>query len=157
MYGVVKHWSRALLAAYSFGSASGIRLGHESGSVRKKSKWPSPRSGMVGETLTQEELQAFEREYADPVFRMKVVGWRGSEDAAGPVVRERLVALRHEAELKEGRSLTWEQAGKAPRASTSWGDRLFATLVIVVLGLVVLGGTAFLIEGIKILIHWLTP
>lgn len=114
------------------------------------------RWSFLSESLSEEELQAFEREYADPMVRMQVVGWRGSEDAAGLVGRERLVALRQEAELKAGRSLSWERAGKAASATASWGDRLFAALVVVVLALVVLGGIAFFVQGIRTLIHWLT-
>lgn len=114
------------------------------------------RWSYLSESPRPEELRAFEREYADPVFRMKVLGWRGAEDAAGDVARRRLAALRSEAEQAAGRSLSWERAGEVSGAPMTWGERLFATLLVIGLGLVVFGGVAFFIQGVKVVIRWLS-
>lgn len=114
------------------------------------------RWSFLSESLSEPELRAFVREYEDPVHRMKVLGWRGAEDAAGEVARERLAALRAEAERTAGRSLSWEQAAEMPNVRTTWGDRLIGTLFALVVGLVILGGIAFFVEGVRIVVHWLT-
>jgi hypothetical protein len=113
------------------------------------------RWSFLSESRDYEELRAFEREYADPVDRMRAVGWRGPEDAAGELARERLAALRAEAERKVGRPVPWERAAQL-QTDTTWGDRVFAVVAILVLGLVVLGGISFLIEGIRTVVHWLS-
>ena len=113
------------------------------------------RWSFLSESRDREELRAFEREYADHVARMRAVGWRGPEDAAGELARERLAALRAEAERRVGRPISWERAAEV-HTDTTWGDRIFAVVASLVLGLVVLGGISFLIEGIRTVIHWLT-
>ncbi len=111
------------------------------------------RWSFLSETRDPTELRAFEREYPDPVHRMRAVGWRGPEDAAGDSVRHRLAALREEAESKAGHPVSWERVATEATPST-WGDRLIAVLAMLVLGLVLLGGVAFLIEGIETVVAW---
>lgn len=57
---------------------------------------------VLSDSRDPEELRTFEREYPDPVHRMRAIGWRGPEDAAGEAVRVRLAALREEAEAAAG-------------------------------------------------------
>jgi hypothetical protein len=112
------------------------------------------RWSFLSETRDSAELRAFEREYPDPIRRMRAVGWRGAEDVAGDSVRDRLGALREEAEMKAGHPVSWERVA-TERTPSSWGERLFALLAMLVFGLVLLGGVAFLIEGIKTVVAWL--
>jgi hypothetical protein len=78
----------------------------------------------LSQSVKAEELRASEREFADPVHRMRAIGWRGPEGAAGEVAKQRLAALRAEAE-KVGRPISWKRPTGVHTAST-WGGRLFA-------------------------------
>lgn len=50
------------------------------------------RWSFLSQSVNPEELRAFEREFADPVHRMRAIGWSGPEGAAGEVAQQRLAA-----------------------------------------------------------------
>ena len=56
------------------------------------------------------EVAAFERDYPNLEKRMWALRWRGPEDACGPDVASRLLALRTEAETTLGRSVAWQRS-----------------------------------------------
>lgn len=113
------------------------------------------RWSYLGAEADPAELRAFEREFADPVARMRALSWRGPEDAAGPEAATRLAALRTVAERQVGRPLQWEKLPTQVQDRTSWGDRVFAVGLIGVVGLFVLGGVSFVVQGVRVLFGWL--
>lgn len=82
---------------------------------------------------------------------MRALGWRAGEDAAGERVRQRLAALRAEAEQASGRKLSWEKVATHHQPPKTWGDSLFTAAAIVVLCLLLLGGIAFIVQGVQVL------
>jgi hypothetical protein len=94
-------------------------------------------------------LSAFEREYPDPVHRMRALGWRAAEDAGGELARQRLMALRVDAEKASGRTLSWEKSEMRAQPRKTWGDWVFDVVVIVVFGLLLLGGSPSSSKGFK--------
>lgn len=68
------------------------------------------RWSYLGPTVDRRELSAFRRAYQrDPVRLMAALSWRGSEDeATTEVARERLRAVRADAEAHAGTTLGWE-------------------------------------------------
>lgn len=112
------------------------------------------RWSYLNEDVDLAEVRAFEREFPDPVLRMRALGWRGPEDAAGHVARERLAAVRAEAEDVVGHALTWERVPLEPRAPTRWGDRLLGALFVAVLVLLVIGVVTFVAQGVQVVIDW---
>jgi hypothetical protein len=70
------------------------------------------------------------------------------------VAQQRLAALRAEAEKKVGRPVSWERTTHVHTASP-WGGRLFAAVLILVVGLVMVGAISFFIEGVKTVSEWL--
>lgn len=114
------------------------------------------RWSFLSDTADRSEVAAFEREYADPVRRMKALAWRGPENAAGPEVAARLAAVRSEAEHRVGHPLSWDKLPNDEQPSTTWGDRLGEFVLFAVIGLFVLGGISFVIQGVKVLIGWLS-
>ena len=109
---------------------------------------------VLSEPRDPSELRAFEREYPDPVHRMRALGWRGPEDAAGVTASMHLPALRAQAESDAGRPVSWEQPFP-PRPDATRGDRLFNVVAALMFGLVMLGGVSFLIQGVKTVLRWL--
>lgn len=100
------------------------------------------------------EVAAFERDYPNLEKRMWALRWRGPEDACGPDVASRLVALRTEAEATLGRSVSWERRRvvheEAP-PTPLWRRALLAlvfTLFLIwwlwTLGTLVMGAAAWL-------------
>ena len=67
---------------------------------------------------------AFEKAYGrEPLRMMKALAWRGSEaEAETEVVRERLRALREEAERAVGHALDWNEP-IPQKNKTTWRDR----------------------------------
>jgi hypothetical protein len=119
------------------------------GVVSQAGRW-----SYLSEHRDENEVRAFEREYSDPVHRMRALAWKGPEDAAGPAARERLSALRRAAEQQVGRAVAWGDPASAA-TPTTWGDRAFTVGVLVLLALIVLGGISFLMQGIATVLDWL--
>lgn len=98
------------------------------------------------------EQAAFVRAYRDPVVRMRALGWRGPEEAAGAVGEPRLRALRAEAEESAGAALTWEDA-RRPRPPRTLGETVAAVvgfgIVIVVFGGAAIALARWAVELVK--------
>jgi hypothetical protein len=112
------------------------------------------RWSYLSEQVDPLELSAFEREYPDPVHRMRALGWRAAEDAGGELARQRLMALRVDAEKASGRTLSWEKSEMRAQPRKTWGDWVFDVVVIVVFGLLLLGGIAFVVQGFQVVLRW---
>ena len=80
---------------------------------------------------------------------------RAAEDAGGELARQRLMALRVDAENSSGRALTWEKLEMHAQPHKTWGDRVFEVVAIVVLGLLLLGGISFVVQGFQVVLSWL--
>jgi hypothetical protein len=119
------------------------------GFVSQAGRW-----SYLSENADLGEMHAFEREYPDPVRRMRALGWRGPEGAAGQVAQERLAAVRAEAEEAVGSPLTWERVPQQRQAPTSWGDRLLGAVFVAVLVLLLIGGVTFVAQGVQVVIGW---
>jgi len=119
------------------------------GFVSQAGRW-----SYLSEHVDLAEVHAFEREYPDPVRRMRALGWRGPEEAAGHVAQERLAAVRAAAEEAVGHALTWERVPHQLRALSSWGDRLLGAVVVAVLVLLLIGGVTFVAQGVQAVICW---
>ncbi|MBX9244567.1 hypothetical protein ICW40_07065 [Actinotalea ferrariae] len=109
------------------------------------------RWAYLSETVDPAELAAFRRAFGDdPVQMMAALAWTGSEaNAPTEVARERLSAVRRDAEAAARRRLTWERPtarSRGTRAREAAGNA--AMLALVVLVLVCLGVGAFTI------VHW---
>jgi hypothetical protein len=111
------------------------------------------RWSFLSQSVNPEELRAFERELAHPVHRMRAIGWSGPEGAAGDGATA-TSCLRAEAEKKVCRPISWERTTDVQTVGT-WGGRLFAAVLILVVGLVVVGVISFFIEGVKTVSEWL--
>jgi hypothetical protein len=123
-------------------------LYRQDGIVSQAGRW-----SYLGEAREPKEMAAFEREYRDPVARMRAVAWRGPEDASGEEVRQRLADVRADAERAVGHPLSWDESA-AIRPAETWVDRLIGVAAFAVLMLILLGGIAFFIEGIKTVARW---
>jgi hypothetical protein len=103
--------------------------------------------------VNPEELRAFEREFAHPVHRIRAIGWSGPEGAAAEVAQQRLAACVR----KPRRRWAVPSPGRTTGVQTvgTWAGRLFAAVLILVVGLVVVGVISFFIEGVKTVSEWL--
>jgi hypothetical protein len=91
------------------------------------------RWSFLSQSVNPEELRAFEREFADPVHRIRAIGWSGPVGAAGEVAQQRLAACVQE----PGRRWAVPSPGRKTGVQTvgTWGGRLFAAVLILWLGL----------------------
>ena len=105
------------------------------------------------------EVAAFESAYPDPFARMRALGWRGpEEDAPTGAARERLRALRAEAEAVAGGPVDWRHP-RLPEPPRTVKDRVFEVVGMgVVASLFVLfmvGVASAVIHGIEVVAGWL--
>lgn len=113
------------------------------------------RWSFLSENVDPAEIRAFEREYSDPVRRMRALAWHGPEDTAGSTAAARLAAVRAEAERHVGHTVSWDKLREQPDYPRTWGDRLGDAVMFTVLLLFLLGGIAFVVQGVQVVIGWL--
>ncbi len=100
------------------------------------------RWGYLSPAPPEAEVRAFRRAYPDPVQRMRALRWRGSEhEAATALARERLAAVRAEAQAARSRRVRWDEPADPhdPDDPEDWRDAVAALgCALVVLLVVVL-------------------
>lgn len=106
----------------------------------------------LAEDRAAAEVAAFERAYADPIRRMRALGWRAEEsEAATEFARTVLRELREEAERAVGAPVSWLDP-RAPDPRRSWVAEAFGTFfVAALLVLLALGFFDLLLRGIRLL------
>jgi hypothetical protein len=107
------------------------------------------------------EVEAFEDAYGrDPVRLMQAVKRRGPEsEAPSAVARQRLLALRQQAEQQEHGSVRWEDPRHRPWPHTWRGrliERVLLAAVVLVLVLIAIGAVSLFVVGLRQVLRWVS-
>lgn len=117
------------------------------------------RWAYLGETVDPTELAAFRRAFGDdPVRIMAALAWTGPEaNAPTEVARERLSAVRREAEAAARRRLTWERPvlrSRGTRVREAAGNAAMLAVAALVLACFAVGAFTILHWVVGILADW---
>ncbi|MFN8074487.1 MAG: DUF6584 family protein [Kineosporiaceae bacterium] len=108
----------------------------------------------LSEEPDADELRAAERAYP-PLRLMQALAWPGGEEAApSPAVRERLAAVRAQAEQSVGAPVSWADP-RAPQPQVPGGDAVGGAILLTALGLMVIGAVWLLVQAWHAVASWI--